>query len=77
MCEVYKRGGVLHVACVAESTVAWLGSTLVVAHLEVQFAFVGPQLSFSEISLVLIRHLGSQLWSLPFRVLLGDAAKGK
>lgn len=52
--------GVLHMAGVAESTVARLGSTLVEAHLQVELTLVGAQLLLGEGTLVLFGHLGSQ-----------------
>ena len=62
---------------VAKTAVSRLRRALVVAHLEVEFALVGPQLGFRERPLVLVGHFWSQRRSIVLWVLLGDAPQSE
>jgi hypothetical protein len=68
---------ILHVTCVAETTVSRLGGPFVVAHLQVKFTLVRPQLSVRERPFILVGHFWSKRWSREFRVFLGDPSEGE
>lgn len=64
-------------AGVAESTMAGLGGTFVVAHLQIELALMRPELLLREGPFILVRHLGAQSGPGPFGVLLRQPPQGK
>lgn len=68
-------GFTLHVTGVSHATVTRLGCSLVEAHLQVQFSFVGAQLLFGESAFVLVCHFWAESWSSEFWVLLGKTSQ--
>lgn len=67
--------GKLHVTCVTHTAMSSLGCSLVEAHLQVEFSLVSAQLRFSERSLVLVSHFGSESGSGELWVLLGESGQ--
>ena len=64
-------------ASVSESSVARLGGTFVLSHLQSQVSLAGPQLLLGEGALVLIGHLGSQPGASVLGVQLGLKERGE
>ena len=66
-----------HVPGVPHATVAGLRGALVVAHLQVQLALVGPQLLLRKLPLVRVRHLGAERRTVVLGVLLSLGEVGE